>query len=161
VATLRHRYRGLRSSCRIYLHSEGEDSTDRSAAPDITVRGDLSGRRYSFLMAGRTIAQVLGCNGYTNHTTVQVQRGSEQSTYMLEIGPWVDIAFLTVCTAAIDLLQARARLSASEHLVWGLAACPCSPCRRQEEEEEEEMGEEDYDDEEDEEKEEEDIFNFD
>jgi hypothetical protein len=39
--------------------------------------------------------------------TVQVYRNPEPQMFSLEVGPNVDIAFLTICTAAIDLLQLR------------------------------------------------------
>jgi hypothetical protein len=38
---------------------------------------------------------------------VQVYRNPEPQMFSLEVGPNVDIAFLTICTAAIDLLQLR------------------------------------------------------
>ena len=41
--------------------------------------------------------------------------------YSLEIGPWVDIAFLTICASTLDLLHTRARLSPWEfvcHWCW-------------------------------------------
>ena len=85
--------------------------------------------------------------------------------YTLEIGPWVDIAFITICASAIDLLHTRATLSLFEAAAWCLKASPCSPFRSSDEERRrEEGGEDDVDDEEDEEEEEEeeeDIFQFD
>ena len=66
--------------------------------------------------------------------------------YTLEIGPWVDIAFITICASAIDLLHTRATINLFQGVAWFLDVSPCSPFRRSEEgieEEEEEEGEED------------------
>ena len=57
VATLRHSYRGRRSSVGIFLHAEGEEECE-GLGPDIRVRGDLSGHAFRFLMGGRVVAQV-------------------------------------------------------------------------------------------------------
>jgi hypothetical protein len=38
---------------------------------------------------------------------VQVYRNPEPQMYSLEVGPNVDIAFLAICTSAIDLIQLR------------------------------------------------------
>ena len=40
----------------------------------------------------------------------------------LEIGAWVDIAFLTMCASAIDLLHVRALFSPKDHLT-NLLSC--------------------------------------
>ena len=55
VASLHHHYRGRHSWASVLLY-EGEESD--ALVPDISVRGDLAGHSYKFLMAGRTIAQV-------------------------------------------------------------------------------------------------------
>ena len=93
----------------------------------------------------------------------QVQHSPEHGMYTLEIGPWVDIAFITICASAIDLLHTRATLSLLEAAAWCLKVAPCSPFRSSEEERRREEGGEDEEeeDEEEEEEEEEDIFQFD
>ena len=77
--------------------------------------------------------------------------------YSLEIGPWVDIAFITICASAIDLLHTRATLSLFEAMAWCVNS---SPFRSSEEERRREEGGDEEDEEEEEEEEEEDIFQF-
>lgn len=81
---------------------------------------------------------------------LQVQRSPEHCMYTLEIGPWVDIAFITICTSIVDLLQARADLCLLELAAWRVVDSPCSPCRSL-------VGEEELAGED----EEEDVFQFD
>ena len=84
--------------------------------------------------------------------------------YTLEIGPWVDIAFITICASAIDLLHTRATLNLFEAAAWCVKVSPCSPFRSSEEERRREEGGDDDEEEEEEEEEEEkeeDIFQFD
>ena len=82
--------------------------------------------------------------------------------YTLEIGPWVDIAFITICASAIDLLHTRATINLFQGVAWFLDVSPCSPFRRSEEERRREEGiEEEEEEEEEEEDEEENSFQFD
>ena len=46
-----------------------------------------------------------------NIVSVQVQRSTENQMYSLEVGPNTDIAFITICTAAIDLIHLRSSLT--------------------------------------------------
>ena len=79
--------------------------------------------------------------------------------FTLEIGPWVDIAFITICASAIDLLHTRATLNLLENAAWCLNGAPCSLFQTsQDERRREEGGEEEV---EEEEEEEEDTFQFD
>ena len=79
--------------------------------------------------------------------------------FTLEIGPWVDIAFITICASAIDLLHTRATLNLFENAAWCLNGAPCSLFQTsQDERRREEGGEEEV---EEEEEEEEDTFQFD
>ena len=41
---------------------------------------------------------------------------SEPHLYQLEVGPWVDIAFLTIAASCVDLLHLRALHSPLDHL---------------------------------------------
>ena len=43
--------------------------------------------------------------------------------FCLEVGAWVDIAFLTMCASAIDLLHVRAMFSPVDHLTNLLYCC--------------------------------------
>ena len=81
--------------------------------------------------------------------------------YTLEIGPWVDIAFITICASAIDLLHTRATINLFQGVAWFLDVSPCSPFRRSEEERRREEGDDDEEEEEGEEDEEENSFQFD
>ena len=47
---------------------------------------------------------------------LQVMNTSETEMYSLEVGPWVDIAFIAICASALDLLHARSRLSPLDNI---------------------------------------------
>ena len=47
---------------------------------------------------------------------LQVMNTSETEMYSLEVGPWVDIAFITICASALDLLHLRSRLSPLDNI---------------------------------------------
>ena len=55
--------------------------------------------------------------------TLEVVETGEPEMFSLEIGAWVDIAFLTMCASAIDLLHVRARLSPVDHLTNIFSCC--------------------------------------
>jgi len=118
VATLEYKPLGPSSGrCDIYLHHQDTREQGRVGQPDILVRGAFGRHEYSFSMMGTKIAQVL--NGPENHM------------YSLEIGAWVDIAFITICASAVDLLQIRSRLNPLSYCTSGcLLFSPCSPCGR-------------------------------
>jgi len=114
VATLEHKYWGTQSMVNIYLH-EVEGELERVVpGPDIRVKGDIGGYSYQFYMSGVKIAQV--------------NLATENQMYTLEIGPWVDIAFLTICASAIDMLHIRARVSMLDNLLFCLGSLPCFSC---------------------------------
>lgn len=101
VATIHYRYAAGDSLATIVLAEE--DSTV-VAGPEIRVRGDFSSYHYTFhLDTGAKIAQVM--------STL-----SEPHLYQLEVGPWVDIAFLTIAASCVDLLHLRALHSPLDHL---------------------------------------------
>ena len=50
-------------------------------------------------------------------------RESGAQMYSLEIGPCVDIAFLTMCASTIDLLTMRATFSPIDHLLHWVSCC--------------------------------------
>ena len=47
---------------------------------------------------------------------LQVMNTSETEMYSLEVGPWVDIAFIAICASALDLLHARSRISPLDNI---------------------------------------------
>ena len=47
---------------------------------------------------------------------LQVMNSPEPEMYSLEVGPWVDIAFIAICASALDLLHARSRLSPLDNI---------------------------------------------
>ena len=53
----------------------------------------------------------------------QVHHTSEPQKFCLEIGAWVDIAFLTMCASAIDLLHVRAVFSPLDNILRVLSCC--------------------------------------
>ena len=50
---------------------------------------------------------------------------SDTQMYSLEIGPWMDIAFITICASAIDLLHVRARLSPWDNVCHLITSLGC------------------------------------
>jgi len=114
VATLEHRFWGKNSSVNIYLHEVEGELQRVVPGPDIKVKGDIGGYCYQFYMSGTKIAQV--------------DLSPENQMYILEIGPWVDIAFIAICASAIDMLHVRAKLSLLDHLLFCVGSMPCFPC---------------------------------
>ena len=53
----------------------------------------------------------------------QVHHTSEPQKFCLEIGAWVDIAFLPMCASAIDLLHVRAVFSPLDNVLRLLSCC--------------------------------------
>ncbi|XP_023340394.1 uncharacterized protein LOC111710525 [Eurytemora carolleeae] len=100
VATLVHHYRGKNSKVFIYIHQDPlplEETECSRRNPNIKVVGDIGSHQFYFKMADKKIAQV--------------QRSTENQMYSLEVGPNTDIAFITICTAAIDLIHLRSSLT--------------------------------------------------
>lgn len=111
VATLIHNYRGNNSMVSIYIHKESESlltSEPFNRKPNIQAVGDFSGHQFYLVLDQYKIAQV--------------QRNPEPQLYSLEIGPNTDIAFITICTAVIDLVQLRAKITP-----LGVLNCCLSP----------------------------------
>ena len=109
VASIHYRFLGSRSYATIFLHETEDDISMLIPGAEIRVTGDFSNYHYQFYYGGWRIAQVL-------HT-------SEPQKFCLEIGAWVDIAFLTMCASAIDLLHVRAEFSPLDNICRLLSCC--------------------------------------
>ena len=93
-----------------------EDISTEGLSPDILVAGDIISKKYDFMMGDLDnnpykIAQVEEKFLLFVHdpiTRVQVIRKfkmvAENNTYFLNVGPNIDVAFLVMCTFAIDEL---------------------------------------------------------
>ncbi|XP_023323452.1 uncharacterized protein LOC111697614 isoform X2 [Eurytemora carolleeae] len=123
VATLYHKYMGRRSKVHVYisnppLHCQFIDNSDRN--PDLLIAGDISSNTYSFLLGGkRKVAQVYH---QKEGRGPQVFLAPELNMYTLEIGPYVDIAFIAICASAVDLLQLRSSVSILDNCLYCLSA---------------------------------------
>ena len=109
VASIHYRYLGRRSHATIFLHETEDDISMLIPGAEIRVTGDFDNYHYQFYYGGSRIAQVV-------HTT-------EPQKFCLEIGAWVDIAFLTICASAIDLLHVRAVLNPVDNLSRLVSCC--------------------------------------
>jgi len=109
VASIHYRYLGRRSHATIFLHETEDDISMLIPGAEISVTGDFDNYHYQFYYGGCRIAQVL-------HTT-------EPEKFCLEVGAWVDIAFLTMCASAIDLLHVRAVFSPLDNVLRLLSCC--------------------------------------
>ena len=112
VATILYHYSGNSSSADIYVREHDEKEEDTMVpGPEIQVRGDFSTLQYTFFMDDARIAQVVS------------SKESGPQMYSLEVGPWVDIAFITICASSIDLLHVRASVSPLDQLLHCVSCC--------------------------------------
>merc|ERR1712018_876338 len=107
VATVKRQSNfSLESSADIYIHNPPmsiDDVTTSGLPVSIHVEGDILSKKYDFMMGDLNthpykIAQVVR----KMYTGTEMVFG--QSTYFLEVGPNVDIAFICMCAYAIDEL---------------------------------------------------------
>ena len=92
----------LESSADIYLHNPPmsiDDVTTSGLPAAIHVEGDIMSKKYDFMMGN------LNTNPYKIAQVVRkFKMFQENNTYFVEIGPNVDIAFISLCAYAIDEL---------------------------------------------------------
>jgi len=89
------------ASAKVYLHNPPvniDSATTKGLPVSIHIEGDIIAKKYDFMMGDMNtnpykIAQVVRKGGAFTST---------QNTFFLEIGPNVDIAFLCICTYALD-----------------------------------------------------------
>jgi len=112
VATIQYRYRASESSASIFIHEFDDENDPDIVFPgaEIRVQGNFNKYHYTFFLDDTKIAQVVA---------------SDTQMYSLEIGPWMDIAFITICASAIDLLHVRARLSPWDNVCHLITSLGC------------------------------------
>ena len=104
---------GLDSSADIYIHDPPvsyDAVTTKGLSVSIHVEGDIRSKKYDFMMDNFTRASSKGGYMVRNpYKIAQVVRtsgsvGSDNNHYYIEIGPNVDLAFISMCAYAIDEL---------------------------------------------------------
>ena len=76
-----------------------EDINTQGLSADILVAGDIISKKYDFMMGD------LENNPYKIAQVIRkFKMIAENNTYFLNVGPKVDVAFLVMCTFAIDEL---------------------------------------------------------
>merc|ERR1719341_1135220 len=101
----------LDSSAHIFIHNPPlnfDDVTTDGLVPTIYVKGDITSKRYNFMMGD------LKTSPYKIAEVVRTfKMMMEDNSYFLHVGTNVDVAFITMCAFAIDELFSDDKLNSA------------------------------------------------